>query len=566
MKKNKLAYSFMALGMAAWVLSGCGDAFLDTSSKTELNSGSFYQNEVQAQYAVIGCYDGYQRTVSNGSWPTLFQAVETMSDDCLGGGGPDDRGDRLMDRFDMSYQTSSIDLFNGLWGDYYQGIYRCNQLINALDNITWSSEETHLVVESEARALRGLMYFDLLRMFENVPLLLEASDQIVPQAAPDDVYAQVVADLKFAADNMPASQYADKATNLGRITKYAAGAMLARVYLFYDGVYNNNSRGTMPGDLTAAQALQYCEDVIISGNYKLEPTFANLWPAACTEATTVDQGRVTTYVEASEEHVWVVKFNNDQNWTNDNINGNKFIVNLGLRNVTSYAPYGNGWGACPITPYAVSLFDDADTRGEATIIDCQEIGAFDAQIATDCMDYTGYVNKKYCPLIFTDGTSMPAAETTVDGGNMQTNQDQDWVLMRYADVLLMAAELGSTNAMKYFNLVRERAYGDTSHNLSAAPTTQQIWDERRKEFMGEGIRHFDLMRQGLDAYVTAQLGQATSNGTASGSPITVYNNGIAETISNTYVDANIRIKRGFCQIPNTQITLSGNVYNQNAGW
>ena len=95
MKKNKLLYNCMALGVAAWALSGCGDAFLDTSSKTTLNSGSFYQNEVQAQYAVVGCYDGYQRTVSNGSWPSLFQAVETMSDDCLGGGGPDDRGDRF---------------------------------------------------------------------------------------------------------------------------------------------------------------------------------------------------------------------------------------------------------------------------------------------------------------------------------------------------------------------------------------------------------------------------------------------------------------------------------------
>ena len=246
MKKNKLLYNCMALGVAAWVLSGCGDAFLDTSSKTTLNSGSFYQNEVQAQYAVIGCYDGYQRTVSNGSWPTLFQAVETMSDDCLGGGGTQRSTVRLMDRFDMSYMSSQIDLFNGLWGDYYQGIYRCNMLINSLDNISWSSEDARLVVESEARALRGLMYFDLLRLFENVPLLLEATDEIVPQAAPDDVYAQVVTDLKFAADNMPAGQYADKASNLGRVTKYAAGAMLARVYLFTTGFTTTTAAAPCP--------------------------------------------------------------------------------------------------------------------------------------------------------------------------------------------------------------------------------------------------------------------------------------------------------------------------------
>lgn len=563
---NKIRINILVLGVAGLMVTGCSESFLDTTSKTDLNSTSFYKNEVQAKYAVVGCYDGYQRTVSNGSWPSLFQAVETMSDDCLGGGGPDDRSDRLMDRFDRSYMPDQIDLFNGLWDDYYKAINRCNLLLASLDNISWSSDEARAVVESEVRAIRGLEYFDLVRMFERVPLLTTSTTDVVPQSEPDAIYEQIVADLKFAADNMPADQYADKSANLGRITKYAAAAMLARVYLFYDGVYNDNAGGTMPGGLTKAQALQYCEDVITSQNYSLEPEFKNLWPAACTEATTKEEGRKTTYVEASNEVVWVVKFNNDQNWNNSNINGNKFIVNLGLRNVTKYAPYGNGWGACPMTPYANSFFRSGDSRSTATIINCTDIGAFKEQITTDCMDYTGLVNKKYCPLIFTDGTSMPAAETTVDGGNMQTNQDQNWILIRYADVLLMAAELGSANAMQYFNQVRDRAYGAGVYNVAAAPTREQIWNERRAEFMGEGIRYFDLRRQGMDAFVAAQMGQANANGQVSGTPVTVYNNKVATTISDTYVENNIRSKRGFFQIPYSQITLSGNVYKQNAGW
>lgn len=561
--KNTIA---AAMGVATMTFVGCTDSFLNTSSKTEMNSLSFYKTELQADYAVVGCYDGYQRTVSNGSWPSLFQAVETMSDDCLGGGGPDDRADRLMDRFDMSYMPDQVDLFNGIWCDYYKAIFRCNRLLESLDGIAWSSEEKRTVVESEARALRGLEYFDLVRMFESVPLVTTVSSEIIPQAAPDEVYAQIVEDLKFAADNMPADQYKDKATHLGRITKYAAGAMLARVYLFYDGVYNDNSGASMPGGLTKAEALRYCEEVITSGNYSLEPSFQNLWPAACTQATSSTEGRKSTYVEASDEILWVVKFNNDQNWTNTNINGNKFIINLGMRNTTEFAPYGNGWGACPMTNYAKSLFDDADQRGVASIIDCKEIGAYDVQIETDCMDYTGYVNKKYCPLIFTDGKSMVEIESSVDGANMQTNQDQDWILMRYADVLLMAAELGSTSAQDYFNQVRQRAYGDTSHNINGTLTQEQVWAERRLEFMGEGIRYFDLRRQGMDAFVKAQLGQATSNGSVGGSSITVYNNGVATQIADTYVENNIRAKRGFWQIPKTQIDLSGNVYQQNAGW
>lgn len=558
--------NILALGVAALTMTGCSESFLDTTSKTELNSTSFYKTEVQAKYAVVGCYDGYQRTVSNGNWPSLFQAVETMSDDCLGGGGPDDRSDRLMDRFDRSYMPDQIDLFNGLWDDYYKGINRCNLLLASLDNIGWTSEEARKVVESEARAIRGLEYFDLVRMFERVPLLTASTTEVVPQSEPDAVYEQIVADLKFAADNMPEGQYADKSNNLGRITKYAAAAMLARVYLFYDGVYNDNKGGAMPGGLTKEQALQYCEEVIKSQRYSLEPEFKNLWPAASTEASTKTEGRKSTYVEDSNEIVWVVKFNNDQNWNNSNINGNRFIINLGLRNVTSFAPYGNGWGACPITPYANSLFRSGDSRSTATVIDCAAIGAYKEQITTDCMDYTGLVNKKYCPLIFTDGTSMPAAETTVDGGNMQTNQDQNWILIRYADVLLMAAELGSANAMQYFNQVRDRAYGAGVHDITTAPTREQIWNERRVEFMGEGVRYFDLRRQGLDAFVAAQMGQANANGQTSGNPITIYNNKVPTTISSTYVENNIRTKRGFFQIPNSQITLSGHVYKQNAGW
>lgn len=569
---KKISYYILAMGVGMMALTSCNDSFLDTSSKTSSNSTSFYKTQEQANYAVIGCYDMYQRTVSNGSWPSLFQAVETMSDDCLGGGGPDDRGDRLMDRFDRSYMSDQVNLFDGIWQDYYKCIYNCNQLINSIPGINFSSSADRIDCEAQARAIRGLAYFDLVRMFENVPLLTTATRDVVPQATPDEVYKLIVSDLKFAADSMDTTAYADKASHLGRITKYAAGAMLARVYLFYDGVYNDNKGGEVPGGLTKAQALQYCEDCIGSGNYALESDFNKLWPAACTEASTKEAGRKTTYKEASNEIVWVVKFNNIDNYTLSNKDGNRFVVNLGMRNTTDFAPYGNGWGACPITPYAKTQFSSDDLRGNATIIDCTQLTnsdgktAYDIQKGTDAMDYTGYVNKKYCPLIFTDGTSMPLYESDITGGDMMLSQDQNWILIRYADVLLMAAELGSSNAMQYVNLVRQRAYGNTSHNLTTAPTREQIWQERRKEFMGEGIRYWDLRRQGLDAFVKAELGQAYSSGSSTGTPITVYNNKEQQQIGDTYQEANIRTKRGFFQIPKTQIDLSGGVYKQNAGW
>lgn len=557
-----------AIGLLALGLASCGDDYLDTSSKTTLNSETFYSNEAQANAAVVGCYDGYQATISEGCWPNIFLAAEFASDDAYGGGSPDDRGCRILDRMDMSYNTSLVSLFSDSWQWYYKAINRCNQFLVKNTPGIYTSRDNYKAAEGEARAIRALCYFDLVRLFENVPLTTEPTDAIIPQAAPDSVYAQIVADLKWAADSIPASYYTDKNSTLGRITCYAAGAMLARAYLFYDGVYNNNARGTMPGGLTAAQALAYCEKAINSRQYSLEPDFKNLWPAASTTASAKEDGWQNTYVEASDEIVWVVKFNNNQDWSNSNHNGNRFIVDLGMRNVSDYAPYGNGWGQAPIASAARNKFAATDSRLNATIIDARAIGAFDAQIATDCMDYTGYVNKKYCPLIYTDGTSIAAdqASAEISGANFQTSQDQNWILIRYSDVLLMAAELGSPNAMQYFNQVRERAYGDTSHDISSTPTTQQIWDERRLEFMGEGIRYFDLRRQGLDAFVTAEVNQATVNGQAGSASATVYNNKSATTPASSYQDANFRTKRGFFQIPNDQITLSGGVYKQNAGW
>jgi starch-binding outer membrane protein, SusD/RagB family len=447
-------------------------------------------------------------------------------------------------------------------------------VLKSLNGVSWSSEKDKTVAESEVRAIRGLEYFDLVRLFEKVPLLTAPSAAIISQSPADSTYAQVVRDLTFCADSMPANQYKDKSSYLGHITKYSAEAMLARVYLFYDGVYNNNGGGTMPGGLTKAQALVYCEDVIKSGNYSLESHFKNLWPAACTTTSQTGTGSSavysykTTYDEASPEILWVVKFNNDQNWSNGYNDKNNFLVGFGLRNInTAGCPYGSGWGACPVTPNAVNQFGSGDSRDTATVIDCKAIGVYNTQITTDCMDYTGYVNKKYCPVIYPDGTPYYVANNPISGANMQTSPDQNWILMRYADVLLMAAELGSSNAISYFNQVRERAYnGSTSQDITTTPSQALIWQERRKEFMCEAINYFDLMRQGLTAFVAAQMGKAYDNGTTSGTPITVYNNGAQATVAGSFVTSNIQTKRGFCQIPETQITLSGNVYKQNAGW
>lgn len=567
---NKIKTNILFVGLAALTtLSSCTDGFLDTSSKTSLTSTNYYKTASQAESAVIGCYDRYQNTVSNGNL-SLYQISEMMSDDCFGGGGPDDVDLRLLDRMDQSMRSASTNLLGGLWGDYYKCIYNCNLLIASLDDIKWSSDADRKTVEGQARAIRGLAYFDLVRMFENVPLLTTPTSEKVPQAKPDEVYKLIVEDLKYAADNIPADKFTDNTSTLGHISRYAAAGMLARVYLFYDGVYNNNEFKTMPGDLTKADALKYCEEVISSGKFKLEDNYADLWRASTALASAKEQGLKDTYKEASQEILWVVKFNNDQTWSG-NSNGNRFVINIGIRN-TWAAPYGFGWGACTVTNAAHNIYSADDKRLDASIIDARDLAnndgngtVYEAQAKTDACDLTGYNIKKYTPLVYTDGSFVVDKESDVSGHNFMTSQDADWILLRYSDVLLMAAELGSNNAAQDYNLVMHRAYGNTEHDVASA-SREQIWQERRREFMGEGIRYFDLRRQGLDAFVKGIMGQAYDNGSTSGKPTEVYQNTQKTTIADTFKDANIREKRGFWQIPTSEISLSGGLYKQNAGW
>jgi hypothetical protein len=142
---------------------------------------------------------------------------------------------------------------------------------------------------------------------------------------------------------------------------------------------------------------------------------------------------------------------------------------------------------------------------------------------------------------------------TIEHGavNFMIGQFQDYFSIRYADVLLMAAELGSPQAQSYFDEVRRRAYGAAFSSLF--PTKDNIMKERRLEFALEGIRYWDLLRQGVEVAATtiAETTQVLDGGAATSKSISA--NKIRET-------------KGLQQIPYTQVTLSNNTLKQNTGW
>lgn len=541
MKTSKIIY--IPLLVASLGFGACSSSFLDVEPMTEILESNFYNTIEDAEMALIGCYDGYQRTSSNGNL-SFVVASEILSDNCFGGTGhTDGRAYQVLDRFDMAQSPSDNNLFDGTWSDYYAGIFRCNTLLTKMEESDFSDQEDiKLRIEGETRFLRALMYFDMVRLFGGVPLLTQPSRENIPRAEAKGIYGLIVEDLKFAASNIPEQAYpkAQAANNDGRVTTYAANALLARVYLFYTGYYGVDDLA-----VSKAEVLDGLEKVITSNEFALVQNFEGLWPAASyipvPENNSLDRSEYAG--KGNSEVVFAKKFNNTQNY-DGNVDGNRWLVMLGLRN-TNASPYGQGWGACTVNPLLVNAFSNADTRKIASIIDIEEeeIANFDIN---DQREYTGYANKKYTPTALPDGTSNTGGQN-----DFQISQDQDYFVIRYADVLLMAAELGSTNAQQYFNQVRQRAFGS---NFTSLPVNKNnILAERRLEFAFEGLRYWDLLRQGVDVAATtiAQTQQVLSGS----APDQVVIN--AQQIIDT---------KGLMQIPSNQITLSNGVLVQNEGW
>lgn len=558
----KFKLNILALGLFSLGLASCTDSFLDVESKTESSTGNYYKTESDAYRALVGCYDGWQCTTSS-EGVGFYLASEMMADECYGATGvADGRNYQVIDRFDQAQSSSDLNLYETDWKNYYAAVYRCNELISRADGINWTSEATKGTYLGEAHAIRALCYFDMVRLWENIPLLDTPTTDNIAQAAPDEVYRLIISDLKYAAENIPANAYpkAQAASNDGHITKYAAEALLARVYLFYSGYY-----GKEPADLTKAEALAAVEDVIASEEFDLVKEFKNLWPAASVTWTANADGSYTktdTYAgRGNVETVLAQKFNYTSDY-NGNADGNRWQVMIAPRNLIT-VPYGQGWGACTVSPKLVNSYQSGDTRAAASIIDYTSEGIADRDnfslLYNDQREYTGYGIKKYAPLAIwqqaDDGTWSEVNEVMgkeIDAGEYQISQYQDFVVVRYSDVLLMAAELGSPNAQAYLDAVRDRAFGgDTGKRVTA--TKENILKERMYEFAFEGLRYWDLLRQGVDV-AAAEIAETR----------TLLSGGVEDVV--TIQGSKITATRGLCQIPYNQINLSNGVLKQNAGW
>ncbi|MBK3517127.1 RagB/SusD family nutrient uptake outer membrane protein [Carboxylicivirga marina] len=449
--------------MALLVLGATScDDFLEVDNHTATTEDNFYQTEEDA-YAAL--YAAYNATTDDKGGTNEFEFFLNMcSDDMFTGGGSSSDGTDIR-RFEKHKMLATDWQHDQFWWRGYVGIYRANVALEKIPQITFADENEKARILAELKFIRAYIYSNLVRMYENIPLITEPitlADAAVGQANPDDVYEQIATDFLAAIEGLPETVEGEE----GRVTKYAAQALLARMYLFYTGFYG---QAEMPG-VTLSSISSLLDNVIEDNHYGLVDNFANLWLVS---------GSVEAYY--SKEHVYQIPYSYNGKGTS---RGD--VQFYGLRDLSNTSTYAAGWGFGTIHPNVYAIFDANDERRNATILDANdEVGE---NGYSNSYQHTGYYFKKFTPL-----------SEFVDDAAFSGHPDGRPVV-RYADVLLMAAELSlnggsfSREAQSYYEEVRVRAGFSTHPPVSL----DRVYEERRKEFFGEGLRYWDLLRRGLD--------------------------------------------------------------------
>lgn len=528
-------------------LAGCNEDFLERYPTTSSITESFYNTPEDGTQALTAVYNMLLRD----DWWSLYIFSEIKSDNYAGGAGSGDGGG--FQRIDRAIPWPESNSNQEAWTICYGGIYRANVYLENEGLIDWSGmESVQLQYQAEARFLRAYFHFYLTQMFGEVPAIDRIIvDETPPRTPAEDLYDFILQDLIFAAENALPQRYADVvSSDVGRTTQWAAKAMIARVYLFYSGYYNDPDIK----DFTAADARAYIDDVINNSGHALVPEFASLWRVPTYSELGGDTSLAAYAGEVHEETLWSIRYVGTGSASN--YAGGQFQRMLGPRG-TNVDPYGQGWGAMPVLPTYWEAFDDDDPRRTATILHWESEGKVYDYINQQQAQYTGYNTKKY---INSSRNGITETGTT----DWQWTSYEDYMVIRYADVLLMGAELhldggNAGTAQNYFDQVRERAFGDSDHNIPV--TLEAIFNERRLEFGGEGLRYWDILRscKGDFSKLVPILTYVDENDGGDFSH--------TSDVESLDVDGNLFMEtKGLFQLPQVELDLMDGVIEQNPGY
>jgi starch-binding outer membrane protein, SusD/RagB family len=472
------SYKYILLAMLATGLSSC-EEFLKEEPESFLSEDQYYKTQTDAINAVNAVYFFLNSGGSNIQTPynTLFNTGMNMAgDDEDPGPGATNADVRSLSV--QSHSSSNLRIYE-IWQQHYAAVKKANVALEKIPTIQFD-EALKARLIGETKFLRALFYFNLVRLYGDVPLVTEyqkdvnAADYEVAKSPSTEVYAQIEKDLKEAAAALPATY---SSPNVGRATAGAAKSLLAKVYL---------TKASQPLNIVA-----HYKDAIATAEEALSPADGG--------TGTYNYDLVTNYAEVflpafknNKEHIFSAQFK-----SNSLNQGNAEYP----RSILSGIPGLTGNYAHMVRFYTVGndkffsiykLFKPGDKRRDVTFV----------------RSFTSPSNGRKYALPITNttiaGDSTPFWNKWYDpASSAVTNQAATNVpIIRYAELLLIHAEAeneanGPTaKAYKSINRIRTRA---GLPNLTAGLTKDQFRDsvylDRRLELTYEYQRWFDLQRQ-----------------------------------------------------------------------
>ncbi len=461
MKKNKY---IILLAVLLGMLTSCED-FIDIENKGKQTIDNYFQTTDECEAYVNGLYQSL--TFYSDWWKQyLFISNNMASDDAWMGNLSQDPGDA----YPFAHYT--IDASNApskLVDQYVHDYYHINNCNIALENLPSSPVEEDLKNRymAEVKFLRAFTYWELIQNFGDVVLMTqpEGTSSLNKTRSPKaDVYAQVVTDLQEAAAVLP-SRFTGE--NVGRATKYACHALLARTYLYmeeYDKAY------------------AHADTVIRFGGYSLEPNFIDIW---------------SVYNHNGQESIFEVQTSGDQDYSV----GNMFSVVMNARSEIWSSDEEDkimdGWGWCVPSSHLENAYlsEGDDIRRKSTIIRYGEPVYGDEELNPN-YQFNVEINKSgrtwrkfYVPIAMRQSLAKKDSHIPLP-----------FVLLRLGEMYLTRAEAayftGDINqAHSDIATIRARVGLGDKNDLSGNDLLYAVWKERRLEMACEGQRLYDLRRE-----------------------------------------------------------------------
>lgn len=426
---------------------------LEENPEDFLGEGNFFRTELDAEQSVNAVYRPLAASPSADSGiysDGLWYLGDLVSDNTVP--GPTDTGLERNQLDNFQFDASSSKIFD-VWSAAYDGINKANIALAEIPDIPFNDADRKDALLGEAGFLRALYYFNLVRLFGDVPLITEGFTGLDQELAPSrtplaEVYDQIVLDLETAERLLPVSWGPG---NVGRATSGAATSLLAKVYLTL-------------GDWQGAKDESL--KVIASGTYGLFDTYAEVFLSS--------QSLEPVQNENGIESIFEVQMRSNQELRNRLATQlapvNSFIINSGR---------SPGDGLFAVDPMFFELHADSDQRKEWNFI-------------TSYTDRSGNVVEV-----------VPHFNKYRDPGAGSASSSNNYYVLRYADVLLIYAEAeneinGPTpTALEAYNRVHTRAGLEAlGSGVSQSEFRDLILLERHLEFVWEGHRWFDLVRTG----------------------------------------------------------------------